>query len=566
LALAHCVSAAPLVRELVVEKPYLRFLVDNRYNAPKVRVIASEGDKVLRVFSLPIAANGEGDWLPTEDVREWMGRKITLRINKPPQEGVPYFDNVSQCDTPFIPKAAAAQRLQFHFTPPSGYMNDPNGLVWRNGEWVMMFQHAPFAVRNPWEGTQVWGHAVSRNLVDWEYLGTAARPYPDQTALISGSGVVDTDNTAGFGSGAHVLCVVGKATKGYGLLLFHSTDGRDYRPYEGNPVFAQKDMGADPKVIWHAPTKRWVMVTHSVAEERYCVNIFTSSDLKNWRYESNYLGDSVKLGKRIFLHECPGIEELKIEGEDKTAWVMWCANGEYSVGNFDGRVFRPLPRHERLSSLAKRGMSYYAAQAFQNAPDGRCVLIPWYRVESPEGCTFNQAMGLPTDLTLRCMPIGLRMARRPSRELEALRIGGAVPFDNFEGELVEMHVAAELRDDARVEMDIRGLKVVYDTASSELACGKERVPWPLTNGQLDLRMFLDRKGLECFSSDGLNCWPFCGAIPSPSSRKLSAKVFGAKDGAIFEAWKLRPMMNPAAQQAAVATYQRKNMKFEKGEK
>lgn len=536
---------APVIRELTVEKPYWRFPIDNRLNAPKIRFDAFGADGTrLRSYSMALAKDGKGDWQPSEDVRAWMGKKVTLRIVKAPAgDETPYLDSIVASDEPFVPEWNDPARLQFHFTPPSGFLNDPNGLVYRNGEWIMMFQHSPFACDNPWESNRIWGQAVSTNLVDWQYLGTAARPYPGRLTLISGSGVVDVDGTAGFGKNAHVLCVTGASLTNKGLMLFSSTDGRRYEPYEKNPAFISSTLGDDARVFWHKPTNRWIMATFSSTNDCYCVKLHSSPDLHRWQYESAYFGDHKTKGLRHFLYECPGLEELKIEGEDKTAWVIWGADMEYAVGTFDGHVFKRYEGHEPLRVFpdASASPAYYAAQTFQNAPDGRVVQIPWYRVV-PKGLrTYNQAMGLPVELTLRRTNAGLRMARTPVRELESLRLGEAVPFDRFEGELAEMHVSAELTEDAVLTMDLRGLKVTYDARRERLSCGDESVYWPLVRNRLDLRLFLDRAGLECFSSDGLFSWAFCRAQPEADSRRISASTSGGARQTDFHAWKLRPM-------------------------
>jgi len=523
---------------LRVEKPYLVFPVDNDPKAEKCNVdICDEDGVALHSVGLPIAADGKGAWTATVDMREWRGRDVLLTVTKGPADAASLLKQLKPSDRRGDPPGLYSEpnRLQFHYSPPVGFMNDPNGLVYVDGEWRLMYQHAPYSFVNPWNGSQYWGYATSRDLLHWTYHGDPMKPYPGSRNLISGSGVVDVGNTAGFGKNAHVNCVCGGSPNGWGLLLWYSTDGRTYTPYEGNPVCRIPGLGADPKVQWHAPTKRWIMVTHGVKDNCYCVTFFSSPDLKNWRKESEYFGDHTSKGRQRFLHECPGLEELKIEGEEGTAWVVWCAGPEYAVGHFDGHVFKPF--EERLWSLAKRETAYYAAQSFQNAPDGRCVLLPWYTIHGT-GPHFNQAMGLPEDLALKRTNAGLRLTRKPVRELEGLRDGAGVAFERFDGELVEGRVTVEPAAETRVTMNLRGVSLVYDAAHERLSCGKDEVHWPLRDGKLDLRFFLDRKGLECFSASGLDTWPFREAQPDPSNRRLAASAPGARS-ATFTAWKLK---------------------------
>ena len=182
-------------------------------------------------------------------------------------------------------------------------------------------------------------------------------------------------------------------------------------------------------------------------------------------------------------------------------------------------------------------LPYYAGQAFQNVPDGRCVFIPWYGLQGT-GPHFAQYMGLPQDLRLVRTNAGLRLSRLPVRELEMLRDGDGVAFERFEGELVEGRVVVEPTDATRISLDLRGVKVVYDPRQERLSCAGESVYWPLRGGKLDVRFFLDRQGLECFSASGFDCWAFRQAQPNPNSRRLSSSVTAAKS-ATCVAWKLK---------------------------
>lgn len=542
-ALAVGFGLASLTLGLGAAEPYLTFPVDNRNTPPEekcyVDFCAADGE-VLHSAVLPIAADGKGAWTGTVDLRAWQGRDVSVKLVKGPGERLRFLKpSPVRGDPPDLGREP--NRLQFHFSPPVGYMNDPNGLVCKDGEWRMFYQHAPYTFASPWKGSsQYWGCATSRDLVHWTDHGDVMKPYPGQYNLISGSGVVDVDNTAGFGTGAHVNCVVGGSPKGGGLLLFVSTDGRTFAPDPSNPhQCARQGFGGDPKVIWHAPTKRWIAVTWGV-KENCCVQHFHSSpDLRNWTYESTYYGDHYASRKRAsFLFECPGLAELKIAGERETAWVVWGAGALYAVGAFDGHVFTPLRDHERLLAYPQsQNLPYYAGQAFQSAPDGRCVYIPWYMLQG-DGPHFAQHMGLPVDLALVRTNAGLRLTRTPVRELEALRDGESVPFDAFRGELVEGRVSVAATRTTRVVLDLRGVSLVYDAASERLACAGEKVWWPLRDGRLELRFFLDRQGLECFSTSGLDCWAFRGAKPQADKLTLSARATDAQT-ADFAAWKLK---------------------------
>lgn len=518
-------------RTVKIDRRFMSVPVTNVTGGATCRIaVLDGGGERLQTLAMRIA-KGEPDWEGSMDVSDWIGKTVTFVLESGYDARFGGLDRLRFTDAE--PGAPALRdeptRLQFHYTPPKGWMNDPNGLAWCGGEWRLMYQHAPFSCLNPWADSMFWGYATSPDLVHWTDRGDAVRPPPHSRTLISGSGVVDAENTAGFGAGAHVLVAVDG-----GLRLWHSLDGRNYEPCEGNPVAHVQ--GCDPKVVWYAPERKWVMATYGVEDDRWAVFFNSSKNLRDWTPESVYLGDPVAKGRETFLHECPGLAELKVEGEDATAWVVWCAGTEYAVGEFDGREFRPF--EERLRVMPTKNTPYYAMQSFANAPDGRCVVVPWYRVPG-RAPHFNQAMGLPCDLTLARTSEGLRMRRRPSQELKALRTGPAVPIEAFEGELAECAFICTPAPDATLEWDLRGMKLRYDAGARRLSVdGGEDVPWPLSGGRLGLRAFVDRQGIEVFSADGLRVMAWPDAAPDPANRRISFRGTGRIENATFKVWPL----------------------------
>ena len=212
-------------------------------------------------------------------------------------------------------------RPQFHFTPASNFMNDPNGLVYYKGEYHLFYQHNPFG--QTW-GHMSWGHAVSRDLLHWEHLPVALRE-EGGVMIFSGSAVVDRENSSGFcqADGADRSCLVAIYT-GHGLgkqtqnLAYSNDRGRTWTKYAGNPVI---DLGLkdfrDPKVFWHEPTRRWVMVT--VLADQHKVRFFGSADLKRWER----LSDFGPAGATGGVWECPDLFALSVDGDPaRTKWVL----------------------------------------------------------------------------------------------------------------------------------------------------------------------------------------------------------------------------------------------------
>lgn len=280
-------------------------------------------------------------------------------------------------------------RPQLHFTPEAKWMNDPNGMVYHNGEYHLFYQYYPDST--VW-GPMHWGHAVSVDLVHWEHLPIAL--YPDSLGYIfSGSAVVDTDNTSGFGTVENPPLVAmytyhsaekekaGRHDYQTQGIAYSVDDGRTWKKYEHNPVIKNpgiKDF-RDPNVFWHEPSKSWVMIL-AVLDH---VELYGSPDLKTWTKLSDF-------GKEVGAHggvwECPDLFPLPIEGESKQKWVMLLSINpggpnvgsatQYFIGEFDGKVFKPDTDKPQVKWI-DWGQDNYAGVTFSNAPDNRAIFIGW---------------------------------------------------------------------------------------------------------------------------------------------------------------------------------------------
>jgi sucrose-6-phosphate hydrolase SacC (GH32 family) len=238
-------------------------------------------------------------------------------------------------------------RPQFHFTPPSNWMNDPNGLVYLDGEYHLFYQHNPFG--NRW-GHISWGHAISQDLVHWEHLPIAI-PEENGVMAFSGSAIVDATNTSGFGNPGHpplvaVYTSYRSADRNQAQYLAYSLDhGRTWKHYSGNPVLDIKSTDfRDPKVFWYEPDQRWIMVLVLAAERK--VSIYGSQDLKQWTHLSDF-GPAGAIGG---AWECPDLFPLEVEGSSGLSkWVLQVdldrravaggSGGQYFIGSFDGERF-----------------------------------------------------------------------------------------------------------------------------------------------------------------------------------------------------------------------------------
>ena len=452
-------------------------------------------------------------------------------------------------------------RPQFHFTAQKNWLNDPNGLVFYKGEYHLFFQYNPFG--REW-GNMTWGHAVSKDLIHWEQLPHALEQ-DELGDIFSGSAVVDWNNTAGFGTEALVLIYTyaggispKSKTQPFTQAIAYSNDGRTFKKYSGNPVIKKIGPGTrDPKVIWHKPTNRWVMAlyvdlphpTRRTSDGQqdilHTIQFFSSPDLKEWKFESQIDG----------FFECPDIFELPVQGEPgKSKWVLFAADGEYVVGDFDGKTFKP----DGEKKPSDWGANYYAAQTYSDVPDGRRIIIGWMRGGKYPGMPFNQQMSFPCELSLRASPQGPILCKWPVKEIERLVInttpvstplkpGQPIPLlqSNIPApgsELYDITAEFDVADVQAVTFDIRGAQVKW-TADNKLTALKKSAPLAPIDGKVKLRILVDRTSLEVFGNGGAVTLSSCFlAHPDNFNAIVSAeggevKQMRASTAQLRSAWK-----------------------------
>ncbi len=518
-------------RTFTVSKPYLILPVKN--GAPS-QVFAIEVDgKVTRMFTIELA-DGEPDFWVYVRLDEFQGKSVIVSTNRFAYEGsvADGFQAVRQSDIVpgFENLYREKYRPQFHFTSRRGWNNDPNGLVYYKGEWHLFYQHNPFGWK--W-GNMTWGHAVSPDLVHWTELGDAIHPDPLGT-IFSGSAVVDTQNTTGFKTGDEDPIVAAYTSAGgtnaflsegqpFTQSLAYSNDrGRTWTKYPGNPVQRHiRGSNRDPKMIWHEPSRQWVIVLYL---EDKNIGFFTSKDLQSWHLQSELKG----------FYECPELFELPVDGDDDNPkWVVYGGSGDYMIGEFDGTAFHPESELIRYSY----GDCFYASQTYNSVPksDARRIQIGWGRVNMP-GMPFNQMMTFPVELTLHTTDEGIRMFAYPVREIEALHttkhhwenqviVPGENPLADVRGELFDIDTEIDVGDAEKIELNVRGMPIVYDVTASKLICQNFEAPLQSDDGRIRLRILVDRTSIEIYANDGHAYLPV-GAILDPDDTSLSLDAVG----------------------------------------
>jgi len=482
----------PARRELVAEARYLQLPV--KHGAPKRRMSVADGTTV-REFDIELA-DGATDFWAFGDLTPFRGRRLTIAVNALPVESRA-LDAITQGDDiKGEPLYAEAHRPQFHFTSRRGWLNDPNGLVYFQGEYHLFYQHNPYG----WDwGNMHWGHAVSPDLVHWKELPIALYPRAYGDWAFSGSAVVDRANTGGFQKGNEPPLVAAYTSTGRGECIVFSNDrGRTWTEHAGNPVV--KHQGRDPRLLRHEPTRRWVMAVYDEHEGKRWIAFYTSANLKTWEFRSRIDG----------FYECPDLFALPVQGNpSERKWVLYAADGQYVLGDFDGATFHPDGGKQRLWYG-----NFYAAQTYSDAPEGRRIQVGWGSGITFPGMPFNQQMTFPCTLTLRTTPEGVGMYAEPVEELATLRgrkhawadrtvtPGENVLKDVPGGDLFE--IQADLAADGATSFgfDVRGVPVMYDAQKREIACQGKTAPLAPVDGRIRLRLLIDRGSIEVFGNGG----------------------------------------------------------------
>jgi sucrose-6-phosphate hydrolase SacC (GH32 family) len=527
------VGAFAADREIEIKGKYLNFPI--KFGADKyLTSLFVDGERV-REFTVELAT-GEPDYWVYLEVQDFIGKTGTVKVwqakkteeekkdedagwEKVDAEEVQGLDAVYCADTFPGEEELYKEELrpQFHFSSKRGWNNDPNGLVYYEGEYHLFYQHNPFG----WDwGNMTWGHAISTDLVNWTEQGDKLH-IDESGQMWSGSGVVDWNNTTGFQTGDEPPLVLIYTSAGdHGLwsegkpftqgLAYSNDRGRTWTKYSGNPVLGEVDQGTrDPKVQWWEETQEWVIVIYKSFPD---VAFYTSKDLKHWEPQ----------GTMTSNHECPEMVELSVDGDkNNTKWVHYAAHGKYFVGEFDGKSYTKESEEIRFNY----GNMFYASQMFNDIPkeDGRDIQIGWGNVNLP-GMPFNQLMTFPVTLSLHTTDEGLRMFSYPVEEVANLHgkeyqwadvelKPGENPLEDLKGNLFDINAEITLGDADEVGFRINGFPVTYSVTDQKLiggageegnqfSSGKTIADLAPVDGKITLRMLVDRPSVEIYANGG----------------------------------------------------------------
>ena len=523
---------------------YLMIPVQESQDDNPVKIIVDGKDAGTFYVRL---AQSKIDYEVPFDLTPYRGKKLILdfstRYDRNTQRDANHdipWDNFSLTNTLNLANTESYRPL-YHHTPEYGWMNDPNGMFYKDGKWHLYYQWNPYGSK--WQN-MTWGHSVSEDLINWTPMPTAI--VPDALgAIFSGSAAVDHRNTAGFGKDAVVAMYTSAGHSQMQSIAGSTDDGTTFEIYAGNPVITMNSEARDPKIFFNEKTGLWNMtLAHALNHEML---FFTSPDLKTWTLNGNF----GKVGATGGVWECPDLFELEIDGKNK--WVLLCnlnpggpfggSATQYFVGDFDGKTFvaDTDSNGEIITKWMDYGKDHYATVTWSDTPANRRVALGWmsnwqYAADVPT-MQFRSANTLPRDLSLFTAPDGeIYLASAPSPELLKLRdkiVAQAGKFSpSASGKTLNLPKTHDGICEITAEIDARqggtatftlsnkdGEKVTmtYDETAHTLSFDRMHssfenihhdfpaityAPTFETDGKVKLDIFVDRSSVEVFINGG----------------------------------------------------------------
>lgn len=517
---ARFLSSNHCIYRINEQKNYLLLPVQEKAEMCNIKVV--KNNTQVKALNVRLASNHIDYYVPLDLKQFGEDAKLALDIhvngtyrNDGELSGFTCWKNMQLSDT-FDTANREKYRPVYHHTPAWGWMNDPNGMFYKDGVWHLYFQYNPYG--SQWEN-MTWGHSTSTDLIHWTFQGTPIEADAWGT-IFSGSAVVDHNNTSGFGKGAVVAMYTSAGENQTQSIAYSNDNGQTFTKYDGNPVLTSNTPDyRDPHVFWNEDIKRWNMI---MAEGQH-MDIYSSADLKEWKLESQF---GAEYGNHGGVWECPDLMKMKVRGTDQYKWMLLCninpggpfggSATQYFVGQFDGHKFTCESAPE-VTKWMDYGKDHYATVTFDNAPDGRRVAMAWmsnwqYANQVPT-MQYRSANSVPRDLDLYEYQGQTYCGVTPSPELAAARPKKATKTLT---EACEMVVT--LKGNATITLaNDKGEQVVmtYDEKSRTFAMDRTKsgqkefsddfaalTVAPVHGKMSQLRLFIDRSSIEAFDADG----------------------------------------------------------------
>jgi sucrose-6-phosphate hydrolase SacC (GH32 family) len=524
---------------------YLLLPVQESNDDAKVNVLVD--GKLERTIYVRMAKS-KVDYTVPLDLSPYKGHKVLLDIVTSQNRATvreakedACWNNFSVTDTIDVTNRDK-YRPAFHHTPKYGWMNDPNGMFYKDGVWHLYYQWNPYGSK--WQN-MTWGHSSSTNLVDWEHHPVAIEPNGLGT-VFSGSSAIDTNNTTGFGQDAVVTLYTSAGTSQMQSLAWSTDNGNSFNIYPGNPVLTLESEARDPNMFWNSKTNEWNLVlAHALDHEML---IFTSPDLKTWTLQSSF---GKGLGAQDGVWECPDLFELNVDGTSEKKWMLLCnlnpggpfggSATQYFIGDFDGKTFKADTDADGKvpTKWLDYGKDHYATVSWSDAPDNRRTVIGWmsnwqYAAEVPT-MQFRSANTLPREIGLfkdsdgqiyaSCIPSPELLALRGNLSVQSSKLTlkpkaktFSLPSDGICEIVMDIDAgkAKEISLELKNSIDEKVL-ITYNSDSKDISFDRMKsglvdfsqefpavtiAPTHETDGKFSLRIFVDRSSIELFEKDG----------------------------------------------------------------
>ena len=492
---------------------YILLPVEEEEGYAHIRVI--KDNQVVKEFNCKLAIN-KTDYNVPLDVSEY-GGDVLLDIQfSGDKRSIGLINNFVcwkdiKATNVFDSKNREKFRSIYHHTPVYGWMNDPNGMFYKDGVWHLYYQYNPYG--SQWEN-MTWAHSTSTDLIHWKNHGEVIQPDALGT-IFSGSSVVDKENTAGFGKDAVVAFYTSAGAAQTQSIAYSTDNGETFKKYVNNPILTSDVPDfRDPNVFWNEEVKQWNLILAAGQQ----MNIYSSKNLKDWKFESSF-GEGY--GNHGGVWECPDLLKMG----DK--WVLICninpggpfggSATQYFVGSFDGHKFTCESKPE-VTKWMDYGKDHYATVSFSNAPDDRIVVLPWmsnwqYANQVPTQ-QFRSANGLPRDLGLYSYNGEDYVSVKPSPEVfaafEKKPFGRLQSAAYIEVTNIKSNASIVLSNDKgeRVTMVYDGKNATFSMDRTESGVTdfhsdfKAKTVAP-TNGVIkSMQIFIDRCSIEAFDTEG----------------------------------------------------------------
>ncbi len=527
---------------------YLMLPVQESVDDARINVLVD--GKIAETIYVRLAKS-KTDYMVPFDLSPYKGKKVVFDIVTPQGrnsvreakedacwKGIAVTENIDIQDN------EQQYRPAYHHAPLYGWMNDPNGMFYKDGVWHLYYQYNPYGSK--WQN-MTWAHSTTKDLVNWNHEPIAIRP-DGLGAIFSGSSVIDHEGTAGFGKDAVVALFTSAGTSQMQSLA-HSTDnGMTFTKYDGNPILTLESEARDPNMFWNPETNEWNLVlAHALDHEML---FFTSPDLKTWTLQSNF---GKGLGAQDGVWECPDLFQLPVKGTNEKKWVLICNINpggpfggsaiQYFTGEWDGKTFKADTDAQGNvpTKWLDFGKDNYALVSWSDAPDGRRTAIGWmsnwqYAADVPT-TQFRSANTLPREIGLFKGPDGIIYASSaPSPELTSLRgeltlskgsvSVGKTPtkflLPSKNGGICEILFDVDASSKESVAMTFSNkagnkVEMIYDAANHTLSFDRRQSglvdfsenfpavtvsPTFENNGKISLRIYIDKSSIEVFGNDG----------------------------------------------------------------